>query len=286
METKMTSRDKVLLIVLAIVLVIFGAIMIPTYGIKDLIVNMNETRDKIKAQTITNEETLRNLSSAGISAAYAENYAQAKRALNKKILQTKYDAVKMQQTSLSAKAYAVAEQWLTPVKYLHFDAGNTEMYANVNITNNSSGFNSSNITVTTNTFEVERYGCSFTCSVAGDEKYVLELDHLDVESDVDELSLLVAIYTILEERGSVTIKDWSFNDGNISIGMELVIPHDSQIDDYAAQIGECHVCGTPYYISDYQAQLADLPEGETQVKCSNEDCNNGDPAVLTGEALN
>ena len=51
-------------------------------------------------------------------------------------------------------------------------------------------------------------------------------------------------------------------------------------DEYAAEIGECEHCGKPYYIADYYAELEELPEGETEVKCT--DCEQ----PLTGKPLN
>ena len=73
MQFKMTERDKVLLIVLAIVIVLFAAIMIPQYGIKDLIVSMQDTDKKITEQKAANDQKLLTLAQMGIPAAFAEN---------------------------------------------------------------------------------------------------------------------------------------------------------------------------------------------------------------------
>lgn len=280
METKMTSRDKVLLIVLAIVLVVFGAVMIPTYGIKDLIVSIKDTRTAITQQTSENNELLEDLTKAGVSAAYAESSAQAKQRLKKDILQSKYNAVKFEQTSLSAQAYAVADQWLTPVKYLHFDAGNTVLYTNISVSNNDGGFTEAELPVEDSSYSVERYSCLFSCVTSAEEKYVYELDYLAEDANVNSLALLIAAYDILQERGSVVIEDWTVDETSATMNLSLVIPAGSHIDDYAAEIGECEHCGTPYYVRDYYNDLADLEEGETEVKCA--DCEQ----PLTGKALN
>lgn len=231
------------------------------------------------------------LTKQGVSAAFAENFAQAKRKLNDQILQTKYDAVKMQQTSLSAKAYAVADKWLRPIKYLHFDTSNSAgatLYATVAITNNESGFVDGEVSVEDEIYPVQVYNCSFSCVTEDSARYEFSLDYLDEESNVNQLSLLVAAYNVLQERGSILVNSWDFDgDSSITLSLVLTIPQDSHIDDYAHEIGECHVCGKPYYLSDYYKALDNLEEGE-EVRCTNPDCRgaDGEPAVLTGEALN
>ena len=286
METKMSNRDKLLLIVLGIIIVIFGAIMLPTYGIKDLIVSINDTKSKISSQTSENEETLAGLVAQGVSAGYAENFAQAKRRLSQEILTDKYDIVKQQETSLTGTAYAVADDWLRPVKYLHFDEGNTELYASVAITRNSGGFTGTQIVYDDNVYDIDNYSCLFSCNSSATERYDMNLEYVAEGTGVDSISMLIAVYNVLSERGSVTINNWLFDENGITLDLVLSVPFESKIADYAAEIGECHHCGKPYYLSDYYSRLADLPEGETEVRCTNPDCNpEGDPAVLTGEAL-
>ena len=280
METKMSSRDKLLLIVLAIVLVVFGAVMIPNYGIKDLIVSIQDTRKAISEQNSTNAELLDALTQSGVSAAYAESSEQAKSHLREDILGIKYDAVKFQQMSLSAKAYAVANQWLLPIKYMHFESGNTVLYSSIVVTNNESGFTEGDITVGETGYAVERYNCVFSFIVSETEKYELSTDYLDPDASVDSLSLLIAAYNILQERGSVVIEDWTLEETGATMHLALIIPEESHIDEYAAEIGECEHCGRPYYIRDYENDLADLEDGQTEVLCP--ECEQ----PLTGKALN
>ena len=280
METKVSSRAKILLIVLAIILVIFGAVMVPTYGIKDMVVNLKETRSKINEQRDLNTEALTALTETGVSAAYAESPSQAADRLRKDILESKYDAIKFQQMSLSAKAYAVADQWLTPVKYVHFESGNTVIYASVSVSNNEGGFADSEIILEDVAYDTEEYSCMFSFVASDEEKYVLELDYLAEDANVNSLSLLVAIYNVLQERGSVIIDDWTLEETGATMSLTLIIPAESKIDEYAAEIGECEHCGKPYYIADYYAELEELPEGETEVKCT--DCEQ----PLTGKPLN
>ena len=267
METKVSSRDKVLLVVLGIVVLIFGAIMVPTYGIKDMILTMKETRASITEQTAANQEALDALTATGVSAAYAENPVQAAARLRADILNRKYDAVKSQEMSLSSEAYAVANDWLLPVKYLHFESGNTVLYASISIVNNDGGFADTELFLEDSVHSVQKYDCTFSFVVADDEKYVLDLSYLSEDANVNSLSLLIATYNVLQERGSVVINDWTLEETGASMSLSLYIPADSQISHYAAEIGECEHCGKPYYIADYQAELADLADGETEVKC-------------------
>jgi len=281
METKMTSRDKLLLIVLGMILIVFGAVMIPKYGIKDLIVSIRDTRAQIAEQTITNEETLQSLAAAGISPAYAERPMSAQERLRETIVESKYDLVKMSQTSLSAEAYAVADKWLRPVKYLHFDAGNTELYASVAITNNEGGYVDVETLVGDTSYSVQQYDCTFSLVAADDAKYTLELNYLSEETNVDKLSLLIAAYNVLNERGSIRVVDWTFDEAGMSLNLVLTIPAGSKVDAYASEIGECHHCGKPYSIAEYNAEKAelDLQDSEEVVRCH--DCDE----PLTGEAL-
>ena len=279
METKVSSRDKILLIVLGIIVVIFGAIMIPTYGIKDMFITMKETRAAITEQKTANKEALDALTATGISAAYAESPVQASARLRKDILNSKYEAVKAQEMSLSSEAYAVANEWLLPIKYVHFESGNTVLYASISVVNNDNGFAEGEIYLEDSVYPIQKYDCTFSMVVSEEERYMLDLSYLSEDANVNSLSLLIAAYNVLQERGSIVVNDWTLEDNGTTMNLTLYIPANSQISAYAAEIGECEHCGKPYYIADYKADLADLPDGETEVTCT--ECDQ----PLTGNPL-
>ena len=279
MELKVSARDKMLLIVLAVILAIFGAVMFPSVGIKDSISAIRDANRTIEEQEMANDELRDKLREAGI-AAYGESLGGAKNALYDDILQCKYDAIKVQQNTLAVaaneeKAYAVADEWLQAVEHQYFEAGNNKLYAVVSVTGNAGAFSDMDVTVGDAAYPVQKYTCTLGCT-ATNNAYTLELEYMNDEMSKVQMNLLISTYDLLCERGSVTVNSWSFNEKSIMMNLELIIPDSSNVAEYASQIGECHDRGKPYYLSDYNTELANNAEG---VKCK------GCGKLLTGEAM-
>jgi hypothetical protein len=248
METKMSERDKVLLIVLAVIIFAFAAIMLPTVGIKDLIVSYLDTRNAISEQEAANAELLSGYTKYGIVAANA-NSAQV--VISNKALQSKYDAVKFQQNSLSASSdHAVGPQWLYPVKNLHYEQGSAELFSGVSVDQNP-GYQPNSIDINGSLYATEAYSCTMTCGVSGVNRYTLLLDYLKEDNSLSQLDTLLTAYNTLTERGSITVNSWNVTNEEITLELTLTTPADTQVDQYAEEIEECHKCGAYYRLGQY-----------------------------------
>ena len=282
MQYKMTERDKVLLIVLAIVIVLFAAIMIPQYGIKDLIVSMQDTDKKITEQKAANDEKLLTLAQMGIPAAFAENSAACKNYLQKQILEGKHAAAKWSQVVVSSASYSVANEWLIPLCHLYGIGGNAEVFEEMIVHSNESGFYPATITLYEGDYATKQYAATVQC-FTGDNKYVLELEYAHDSVDVQELATLIATYGIFMERGSISIEDAKFLEEGVGEGIELhiavITPDSATLGEYGREVCECHNCGLPYYKSAYDAALAALDDPTEGVPCE------GCEAILDGETL-
>ncbi len=115
---KMTQKDKVLLILLGVILVVALVVVIPGFGIM-------ACNDKIKEyneQTTTLEDELTvavaELREMGVEPAYAENFRLAKDRLEKKIMDQKQEASRLAHSIMAfAESFDVDEQWIYGLEY-------------------------------------------------------------------------------------------------------------------------------------------------------------------------
>ncbi len=267
METTLTQRDKALLIILGIILVVFAAVMIPNYGIYALITTSSELKGEIKTQQNENEQALTALVSSGISAGSAENGSLAKTVLLRAILSEQHQLAKLSLTLESSKSYATAKEWLEPVKYVDYTKGGVELFADLSVSQNDSGFESAEITMGDISYVIDMYRGEIGCNLVDGDAYLLDADHLQVDESYLLGSYIVLIDQLIK-RGSIIIKDFEYSttvssgNGQISIPIEIYVPENNQIAYYASTICECHSCGNPYYLSTYEEYLLSASEGE------------------------
>ena len=278
METKITERDKILLILLVILIIIFGAVMIPNYGIMASINAIKETNAAIRTQRGDNETALKELVEKGIDSGYAENAMQARRRIEEEVLALQYDAVKMSQMSLSADSTSVAREWLLPIAYVNYENGTDtdKLLKDISI-NTRQGYNQNILILDGYQYLISSYPCTVSCHTA-DDSFDYETTYMEVGQDM--LCDWVLAHNILIERGSVNIATgtsaWNIaDDGNMLWSLELDIPQNSQIEQYKHLLGECHHCGQYYSLAEYQ----EYADEEVPMVCPN--CE----GELTGESI-
>lgn len=267
MNSKLSQRDKVLLIVLVLVIVVFAAVMIPTYGIKDLIVSIRDTKTAIATQQQENNDTLVVLRSKGIPSGMAENAAGARNYLARKSLELKFQAAKVSQLNVNTDAYGVAEGWLLPLMYVDCINGNdTEgvrimEFMTVNV---SSGYSINEIDVAGNLYNCNLYSCNITCEPDSVNTYLVDLQYSSDETNLDQLAFIIALYTIAEERGSISVENYMVENElggeQVVLSITLRVPQGALLSSYAKEICECHHCGHVYSVSQYEGWLADSYE--------------------------
>ncbi|MBO4534891.1 MAG: hypothetical protein J5755_03010, partial [Clostridia bacterium] len=188
MNTKLSQRDKILLIVLGLVIVVFAAVMIPTYGIKDLIVSIKDTKAEISNQQNDNNDALNALRAKGIPSGMAENAAGARNYLARKTLELKFQAAKVSQLNVNTDAYGVAEGWLLPLMYVDCINGNDTdgvkimEYMTVNV---SSGYTANETDVVGNLYNCDLYSCTVSCVPDSVNTYLVDLQYSSDETNLD-----------------------------------------------------------------------------------------------------
>lgn len=273
METTFTQRDKALLIILGIVLVVFAAVMIPNYGIYALITSQNEIKTEINTQQLANEQALSELVSSGISASSAENGSLAKTVLLRAILTEQHQLAKLSLTLQSAKSYATAKEWLEPVRYEDFTKGGNELFADLAVTDNNSGFELIDISFGEITFNVDKYSGIIGCDLIDGDSYVIEAPHMIVDENYN-LGAYAMLIDQLVKRGSIIVKDFEYSTttttgaSQILIPIDIYAPQNNRLAYYASTVCECHNCGNPYYLSTYEEFLLSVEEGEVYI-CPN-----------------
>lgn len=291
METKLTQRDKILLIILLVVIVVFAAVMIPKYGIKDLIVSIKDNKTAITKQESDNKKLLTELQAKGIPTSKATNYSAARSYLMEQSLQLKFEAFKLSQTLVNSDAYGVAESWILPAMYVDYIQGNndidTRLMKSIKV-NVNNGYNDNVLNLLGNQYDCRLYSCTVDCYADDTNFYRLDYAFTDENTDLDQLAFVTALYSILEERGSIEVTGYSLSkDGKVSVSVNIRVPKVSSdgasLADYGKEIHQCPHCGAIYSNEQYDSIE---PNEEGDRKCTNtigdEDCTGTIPEETIG----
>lgn len=259
MEIKLTERDKLLLIVLVILVIIFAGVMIPKYGIMASINTITDAKKQIEDQKVINTEALDALVGIGVPASVADRPGAAVSRINQEICDSRYDAVKESLLSLSADSTSVAREWLIPIGYVDFENGTDadKILSDVDVKNNTNGYTAQSFMMDSNEYDVSVYACELSCiSEVTDFSFSSEYSG----ADLTDVCQMIMAYNLFSERGSIDIQygqgNWVINDdGSMKWMLRLVIPQDSKIDYYKSILGECHNCGQYYSLEGFNPQV-------------------------------
>lgn len=280
METTLTQRDKALLLILGIIIIIFAAVLIPKVGIYALITNRSELATEINKQKEENQTLFVELIQSGVSGAYAESGAMAKNYLNKLVLSEKHDAAKLSTTVNSSNSYMTARDWINPVKYKGFVSGETSYFDSINVEPSTNGVQENNIEMYEISFPVNVYEAEVEAELSIDNTFSFNTAHCTNVDKLNDLASMIVLSSQLARRGSCIIqvfeykKDDFSEDGQATVTLTVLVitPLNDNLGQYASTICECHSCGTPYYLSDFETKLQDkiIEEGEgAVVTCTN-----------------
>ena len=115
---KMTERDKILLIFLAIILVVAIVVVLPGFGVMSCNDKVAEYKDKSADLDEELDDALAELRSMGVDPLYAERRNIARERLENKIFDLKQEASRLAGNIMAyAQTYAVDEQWIDGLEY-------------------------------------------------------------------------------------------------------------------------------------------------------------------------
>lgn len=280
METTLTQRDKALLLILGIILIIFAAVMIPKIGIYSLITSRKETTEQISKQKEENNTLLMELVRNGVPAVYAESAASAKYYLTKNVLLEKHDAAKLSTAVNSSNSYMTARDWINPIKYKGFVSGETVYFDTIDIDPSANGVQESTIEIYEISFPVNIYEAEIDAALSIDNEFSFNATHCTNLENLNDLASMVVLSSQLAKRGSCLIQVFDYkksefeeeSQSTVTLTVLVITPVNASLGDYASSVCECHYCGKAYYLSDYQADLQDkiieMGEGAV-VTCDN-----------------
>lgn len=278
METTLTQRDKALLLILAIIIIIFAAVLIPKVGIYALITNRSDLQEQINKQKAENEQMFLELIESGISGAYAENGALARSYLAKLVL-NEYQKVAKQSTVVNtSKGYVTARDWINPIKYKGFVSGETEYFESINVDPSANGRHEGLITIHDLQFAVNIYEAEVEADLSVDNTFSFNTSYCENAENLSDLASMIVLSSQLSRRGSCFVQIFEYNKlemedeslGTVKITVLVITPlsddTDSAWNKLASKICECHNCGAPYYKSDFEDK-AELGEDMTCSSC-------------------
>ena len=115
---KMSQRDKVLLILLGLILVVALVVVLPGFGIMSCDAKIKEYQGKmteVEEELSTARAELREM---GVETALADNFRLAKDRLEKKIFEQKQEAARLAHSIMAfAESFDVDEQWIYGLEY-------------------------------------------------------------------------------------------------------------------------------------------------------------------------
>ena len=115
---KMTQRDKVLLILLGLILVVALVVVLPGMGIMSCNEKTKEYQSKTAEMDEVLAEALTELRDMGVDVALAENFRLANDRLEKKIFDQKQEAARLAHSIMAyAESFDVDEQWIYGLEY-------------------------------------------------------------------------------------------------------------------------------------------------------------------------
>ncbi len=263
MSIKMTEKDKMLLMILAIIIIIFGAVMLPSVGIKDLITSKNELAESTVEQSSVNKEILTAITDSGIGAAVADKPANAKIALQKAILKQKYAASLIADGICSyCSSYETRIYWVDDICYLYFSVAEDNAFASYEdeYTANDS-FELLLTDLATNTTESGEgdlvIGSRHTISLSTDSslhQLYLTADGAVADNYVSTYAYLLLYLRNLEQKGSIYINSYMMDgaEGTATIEFTILMAGDenSNLRYYGAEVEKCPNCREIYYTAD------------------------------------
>ncbi len=265
MTLKISEKDKSLLIVLAIIIVLFAGIMMPKFGIKALLEETQTVKIETEELVASNALKLGEIMQSGIPERYAENYQRAQDAMENNILHKKHEAIKIANIicNYSSTSVGVPYDWVEDIHYLNYQINELNVYASVFYEEQSANlkdiivFPSGDEEIEDEEVGVMISSIRIKLLSEGFNEFGIQIEMQDDEFDLSSFARLLVYLAQLEQKGSIIIDSYTYNydpdnhpDGDSTVSFTIFMPPEGDMKNYSAFIGECGNCGEPYYYED------------------------------------
>ena len=242
---KMTQRDKILLIILAIVFVVAIVIVAPNFGVMDCNSRIETAETKIEAINLELADQLAELRAKGISETDALYYTIANKNLLKKIHDQKVEAARLSETIFAnTESWDVDEQWLKPLKYFGAVlAGEEDELLDYNERTNegldkSQGTETKELTVDNAIYSLPVAYRRVTFTDTDTLKCRVELEYNAEGYDDTKFGALVLYLQQLEAKGSIQIVKVTYDvqSGEGVVEFRVLMTENGDLVNYAGEL--------------------------------------------------
>lgn len=240
---KITQRDKILLVVLAIVFVVALAIVMPSVGVLDcrtelqnIATETEELNEKLAAE-------LAELRTMGVNSSDAENVGQAKRHLDDKIKEKMEEASRLANSVMAyAETYNVDTQWINSLQYIGGVQTNDledRLLDFVDVTDTGKEENTAKTIIIDNAeYEITVARRSIEFSDMETPKASLDLDFTLTGMDQDHFGALILYLQQVSAKGSLHVTNVSYttSEKKGTITMSALMTANSDLLTYADEL--------------------------------------------------
>lgn len=240
----MTQRDKMLLVLLAVILVVALVVILPGVGVMSCRTKIQEYQEQTAELDEELATALAELREMGVDSAYAENFRLAKDRLEKKIMEQKQEAARLAHSIMAyAESYDVDEQWIYGLEYktgVMSDENNLlveyDKFADVERTPNDQSEYTVGETIYTlrSANRIIKYTISEHANCYLDCSLVLE------GYKVNDIAALLLYIQQITSKGSLLINEVTYNsvEGTGTVSLTAMMTATDGISRYAQEIAE------------------------------------------------
>ena len=241
---KVTEKDKLLLIVLGVIIVVALVVVLPGFGVMSCNSKINEYKEKSAEVDGELDVALAELVDMGVDAAYAERRTVARTRLENKILELKKEASRLAGNIMAyAQTYAVDEAWIDGLEYRYGVASDeSELIVKYDKNNDVTGEVNKDTEYTVDktiyTLKSASRSISFTVSETADCVYGAELT---LEGyNADEMGAMLLFLQHLTSKGSLLISDAEYDvkEHSGSVNFIVLMTATDGISRYAQEVAE------------------------------------------------
>ena len=242
---KITERDKVLLVLLAVILVVALAIVLPGVGVLSCRNEIAEYENDSKELEAELDELRDQLDEMGVKKEHYERHATAKDTLDSTILSMKTEATHLMGAIMAyVDPYAQDENWIDGLEYRYgVTSSDTEkiieygIISDVEVVENNSDIyfelDETNYTLPSAKREI-KFNIAPTANCTYQTSLVME------GYDVADIGALLLFLQHMTAKGSILITDFKYytkTEGQHTVDFTLIMtPKDSGINEYANEI--------------------------------------------------
>ena len=241
---KVTQRDKMLLILLGVILVVALVIVLPGVGVmscNDKIKEYEEMSGELDGEL---DVALAELVDMGVDAEYAERRTVARTRLETKITELKKEASRLAGNIMAyAQTYAVDEEWIDGLEYRYgVKSDDSELIVNYNKNSDVTGEvnRDTNYTVNETIYTLKSALRTIKFTVSDTAECVYGADLLLEGYSISDMGAMLLFLQHLTSKGSLVIEKVTYDaaDRSGSVNFTVLMTATDGISKYAQEIAE------------------------------------------------